>query len=111
MNRRQFLTLRSERRLRIVELSCERLHMLALDAQLTCAPREHVNADVAFGEPPAAFDRRTAEQLFDEIDRELAGADVLRITGAAWLASGALGGRLDPIVDRFRAHGGRVEIS
>jgi hypothetical protein len=112
MNRREFLTFTSERRLRIVELSCERLYMHVLDAQLTCEPREKTDGNGSWsGEPPAVFARRTPAQLFDEIDRDLSGVDVLRITGAGWLASDALSGRLDGIVDRFRAAGGRVEVT
>ena len=112
MNRREFLTFRSERRLRIVELSCERLYMHVLDAQLTCEPHEKADGDGSgCGEPPAVFAQRTPAQLFEEIDRDLHGVDVLRITGAGWLASDALSGRLDGLVDRFRAAGGRVEVT
>jgi hypothetical protein len=112
MNRREFLTFTSERRLRIVELSCERLYMHVLDAQLTCEPCRQTDANGSWcGEPPAVFERRTPAQLFDEIDRDVTGADVLRIVGAGWLASDALRGRLDGIVDRLRAAGGRVEVT
>jgi hypothetical protein len=112
MNRREFLTFKSERRLRIVELSCERLYMLLLDAKSTRQPHEHADENGSWCEEPAAvFERRTSEQLLEEIDRDLTGADVLRITDAGWLASDALSGPLDVIVDRFRATGGRVEVN
>jgi hypothetical protein len=112
MNRRDFLTFTSEHRLRIVELSCERLYMQLLDAQLVSEQHEEADGNDSWsGEPAAVLERRTPSQLFDEIDRELHGVDVLRITGASWLASAALSCRLDGLVDRFRAAGGRVEIT
>jgi len=112
INRREFLTFRSEHRLRVVDLSCERLYMHVLDAQLTCEPREQPADDVSWcGEPATVFQERAPAQLFDEIDRDLNGVDVLRISGAGWLASDALNGRLEGILERFRARGGRVEIT
>ncbi len=111
MNRRDFLTFTSERRLRVVELSCERLYMQLLDAQLTSEQHEKEEGNASWcGEPPAAFERRTPAQLFEEIDHDLRGVDVLRITGPGWLASSALRGRFDSLVDRFQAAGGRVVL-
>ena len=112
INRREFLTFRTERRLRVVDLSCERLYMHVLDAQLTCEPQEESAGDGSWcGEPRPVFQKRTPAQLFDEIDRDLNGVDVLRISGASWLASDALRGRLEDIVGRVRARGGRVEVT
>jgi hypothetical protein len=110
MNRRQFLTFTHERRLRIVELSGQRLYMHLLDAALTCTPNGGGEDAAWGGESAAAFERRTPEQVFDEIDRDLEQADVLRINEPGWLAADDVSRRVDAVIDRFRARGGRVEI-
>jgi hypothetical protein len=109
MNRRDFLTFRVERRLRVAELSCERLHMLLLDAELTGASSE--NGDAAGwcgGEPDAVYQRRSAVDLFEQIDRDLTDVDVLRITDREWLTGETLAQRLDRVVAEFRTRGGCV---
>lgn len=112
VNRRDFFTFRSERRLRVMVLSCERLYMRFLDAQVTCAPQEDGSGgEMWSGEPPAVFERRTPEQLFDDIELDLHGIDVLRVADASWLTSEALRQRVDAPVAAFRARGGRVEFS
>jgi hypothetical protein len=110
MNRRDFLTFRVERRLRVAELSCERLYMLLLDVQLT--GESHNGGDISSwngGEPPAVYERRSAEDVFEQIDRDLTEVDVLRITGTEWLTSDAPARHLERVIAAFRARGGRVE--
>ena len=110
MNRRDFLTFRVERRLRVAELSCERLYMLLLDAQLTGGSSQSVDAERwCGGEPEAVYQRRSAVDLFEQIDRDLTDVDVLRITEREWLNAGGLADHLDRVASRFRARGGRVE--
>jgi hypothetical protein len=110
MTRRDFLTFRVERRLRVAELSCERLYMLLLDTELTGASSQGGDAESwCAGEPEAVYHRRSAVDLFEQIDRDLDGADVLRITDGEWLAAGALAEHLDRVVGQFQARGGRIE--
>ena len=109
MNRRDFLSLRMGRHGHTLELSCERLYMRCLDARVgVAAPDSH---DEGTGEPPAVLDRRTPEALFQEIDRDLAGADSLLIVDRQWLADHELNRQLDAVVAAFRARGGRVDFS
>ena len=110
MNRRDFLTFRVERRQRVADLSCERLYMLLLDVQLTGeSPDAGDTSNWNSGEPPAVYERRSVEEVFEQIDRDLSEVDVLRITDTEWSNSDALAGHLERVATRFRERGGRVE--
>ena len=110
MNRRDFLTFKVERRLRVAELSCERLYMLLLNTELTGMSSESVDAGSwCGGEPEAVYHRRSPSDVFEQIDRDLTDVNVLRITDREWLTADALGRHLDRVVTEFRARGGRVE--
>jgi hypothetical protein len=112
MNRRDFLTFKSERRLRVVELSCERLYMQVLDTQVTGGADDRAGEEASWsGEPAAVLARQTPDELFQQIDRDLNGVDVLRITDPHWRTAEALRRPLDAIVTRFRASGGRVDLA
>jgi len=89
VDRRDFLLLRSGRQSLSVELSCERLLMKYLDA-----PWDDTTAD-----------------LFARLDRELEDARELRLVNTSWLAREDLKQRLEPVLDSFRARGGRIVVS
>jgi hypothetical protein len=110
LNRRDFLTFKVERRQRVAELSCERLYMLLLDVQLT--GESHDSTDISWnsGEPPAVYRRRSPDDLFEQIRRDLTGIDVLRIIHREWLNDESLAPRLQHVVTDFQAHGGRVDL-
>lgn len=118
MKRRDFLRFRTERDTRTVEISCQRLYMDYLERRATGGPpdtggQSDGNFDPAEeGEPPTAFDERTTEELFANLERDLDGADVLRVTGHRWLSEGdgELLREFDRLVSSFRARGGRVEF-
>jgi len=110
VNRRDFLTFRVERRLRVAELSCERLYMLLLDVQLTGESHDAGHTSWNGGEPPALYERRSADDVFAQIDRDLNDVDVLRISDRDWLTAGPLASQLDRIVAQFRTRGGRIDI-
>ena len=111
MNRRDFLLFRREREERIVELSCQRLFMRCLDAQMTGPePTEDGDAPDRWNhEPPAILERRTAAQIFDEIAFGLSEADVLKLVDREWIRDPAINARLDALVADFTARGGRVD--
>jgi hypothetical protein len=115
MNRRDFLFFRTEQRTQIVELSCERLYMRYLDSQVTAAAREErptaASGDSWDGEPPAVLDAPTTRQLFDDLDRELHGVDLLHVIDSDWLAGDEFRREFDGLISAFRARGGRVEYS
>ncbi len=115
MNRRDFLTLGTRGEERILELSCERLYMRYADAQSDVGRREEP-ADVGAGshswegEPPMEIVTPTTSELFDELDRQLADADVLRVLQHEWLAGQEFGREIEARVETFRHRGGRVEF-
>lgn len=111
MNRRDFFLLRTEPRGRVADLSCKRLYMRCLDAQVTGGERDE-SADSSEpsqwgGEPPARFLERAPRQLFEELDRELREVEVLRVVDSQWLV-GDLRRDFDNLMALFRARGGRV---
>ena len=112
MKRRDFLRLKTDRGTRTVELSCQRLHMHYLEQRATSGQPDEDFNPAEGGEPPVAFHERTTEQLFANLERELDGADLLRVTGHRWLSEGEdeLLREFDKLVSSFRARGGRVEF-
>lgn len=118
MNRRDFLRLRPERGIRTVEFSCRRLHLHYLERRATGGqsdiggPLGEDFDSVEEGEPPTAFDGPTTEQLFVNLERDLVGADLLRVTGHRWLSEGdeEQQREFNRLVSSFRARGGRVEF-
>lgn len=113
MHRRDFLLLRTTPRRREFELSCERLYMRCLDAQLTPPPTDEsadpMEASLWGGEPPAKFTGYSREQLFDDLDRELREVEVLKVVNSHWLV-GDLRQDFERLMDGFRARGGRIQI-
>jgi hypothetical protein len=89
LHRRDLLSLGINRRIRSVELSCERLYMKYCDSNL---------------------DNNTQE-LFERLEVELRGVDNLRLVDTTWLACQDFKQRLEPILVSIRAHGGRVTHS
>jgi len=109
MNRRDFLSLRAGPRGQTLELSCERLYMRCLDARVGVEPDG--GEEYQHGEPPAVIDRRTPADLIQELERDLARANVLRVVDRQWMANDDLGRHVDALVSSFRARGGRVEFA
>ncbi len=111
MNRRNFLTLKTERGIRTLEISCQRLYMYCLERRVTSGPQDE-DFHPEEGEPPTAFDGRTTEQLFESLGRDLDGVDLLRVVEPRWLSEGdeELQRGFDGLLSSFRARGGRVEF-
>ena len=117
MNRRDFLTLSTRGKSRILELSCERLYMRYVDARAGIGRRLEdsgkIDAELPSwtGEPPTQIDIPTTATLFEELERELADADVLRVRGHDWLADEEFGREVEARVEAFRCRGGHVKSS
>jgi osmotically-inducible protein OsmY len=62
------------------------------------------------GEPPTEIETPTLGELFEELDRELSRADVLRVHDREWLADGVFRVEVEARVEAFRSRGGRVEF-
>ena len=118
MKRRDFLRLKTERGIRTLELSCQRLHMHYLERRATGGqsntggPLDGDFDASEEGEPPTAFEERTTEQLFEHLRRDLDGVDLLRVTGHRWLSEGdeELQREFNRLLSSFRARGGRLEF-
>ena len=116
MNRRDFLSLSTRDSKRILELSCERLYMRYVDARSGIGragePQAFdTNRRPWEGEPPLKIETPTTRELFAALERELAGADVLRVREADWLSSEEFGREVEAHVEAFRRRGGRVEFA
>lgn len=111
INRRDFLSLHTGRPGRTLELSCERLYMRCLDADIESDGHEAHEHDVWMGEPAPVRDRRTPADVFERLGRELEDADTLRVFDRDWMAGGDLNERFEAVLASFRARGGRVEFS
>jgi len=88
IDRRGFLLLRPSGDPVVIELSCEQLLMKYLDARVDGA----------------------AADLFARLNEELRGARELRLVDTTWLAREDLRQRLEPVLDAFRARGGRLVV-
>ena len=122
MNRRDFLLLSTKGNKRVLELSCERLYMRYVDAQSGAGRQQsgadrgeepvQVDADPQSwdGEPPTEIETPTVGEIFEELDRELSNADVLRVLDRDWLAGGEFRREVEARVEAFRHRGGRVEF-
>jgi hypothetical protein len=112
MNRRAFLRLKTRRRERVVELSCERLFMRWADARsragaaVAAEPGVH---GVWEGEPPSDLITQSVDGLLAELDRGLAEADLVRVVEPEWLSDAAFREAVERRIAAFRERGGRVE--
>ena len=118
MDRRDFLLLKTKGRERVLELSCERLYMRWADARSGAGGpaaatgaegREGGDPQTWEGEPPTEIVTMTTTDLFGELERELARADVLRVRGRDWLSDLDFRHDVESRVKAFRDRGGRVE--
>ena len=85
MQRRDFLLLRVSSD-RSIELSCERLYMRFVDAQVD----------------------GTVARLFGSLADDLSGVTTVRLVDRSWLASAGFKGRLDAVLEQFRENGGQI---
>ena len=95
----------------MLELSCERLYMRWSDAHSRAGALEGGESDSTWpweGEPTTQIETATPEQLLDELDRALAGADTLRLVEPEWLSDRAFAAEIEARVEAFAARGGRV---
>ena len=112
LNRRDFLKMRVSEGRRVLELSCERLFMRYTDACSGAGRRQVSNHDelTSLGRPSAGFETPTPEALFDELERQLAQADELRVLEPDWLNGGEFAREVGARVDAFEQRGGEVRF-
>ena len=113
MNRRDFLRLRPTPKGRTLELSCRGLFMQSVNHQMLAGAADESTAfdhQEWMGEPPADFGTPSVDELLRGIEDELRDVQVLRVLEGEWLAATSLNQQLQPMLDAFRARGGRVEF-
>ena len=93
----------------MVELSCRALFMRSAD--LANEPAEAVDWAPGMGEPPAAFHRRSVEDMVESLEQDLADAQILRLVEPEWLDNMAGTSRVQSVIAAFRARGGVVEMA
>ncbi len=110
MDRRGFLLLGLRGRQRVLELACDRLYVRYVDARsaIGTAPQDADSSHWS-GEPPTRIETESVEDLFGQLERSLARADVLRVQGPEWLDAGDLRPNVEARIEAFRRRGGRVE--
>ena len=108
VHRRDFLLLRHPSAPRMVQISCERLHMAYLDLQSASASAPGSDG-FSFAEPPAVVPARTLDEWFGDLERDLAGVEVIQLLGAEWLHPDALRRQVDELLRRLSQRGVRVE--
>ena len=83
MKRRDFLLLRTEGAIRVVELSCERLYMRYAESLATGGQRsmgaDAGDVDPWEGEPPAVVGTPPPTELFRDVNRDLQDLSLIHI--------------------------------
>lgn len=112
LGRRAFLCLATRGRERVLEISCERLHVRWVDAPATTTPRVLAQAITGWreepGEPPTMVFLETRDELLRQLDACLSGAKVLRLLEPEWLGDPDLRREVETRIAEFRRRGGRV---
>jgi hypothetical protein len=111
MHRRDLLLLRTTSGRSIAELSCERLYMQFVDAKAApAATCSHPTTEVEQGEPEAAFNTRSAGQIFDDLADTLSRADIVKVVDRSWLTDRAFNERVEGLLNAVRVRGTRVDL-
>jgi hypothetical protein len=105
LSRREFLFLPALGGDRTAVLSCERLYMQYVDTQLSVPTPPLVD-----GLDQEVLSTLTADELFDQLEQRLQSAAAVRVVDGGWLSPGDFRGRLESILARFEARGGRVTV-
>jgi hypothetical protein len=108
LSRRAFLQLKADSQRRIAELSCERLYMRFLDAQLQGSDAADAAHEAESERAPVFEGDSSADALFESLARELMKADELRLTERSWLLNEEFRARLEPVLAAFQARGGVI---
>jgi hypothetical protein len=92
-------------------LSCHDLYIRTLTshAPTTQSQQSVYEHEPWMGEPPADFDRPENDDWLTQIESQLRDVEVLKLVDDQWLNSTGISDRLQPVIEAFRARGGRVE--
>lgn len=113
MNRRDFLSFRTEGSQRVAELSCEKLfmHFQDLSSGFQQATEEAGTLDDAdwwAGEPPLSIHGIDPETFFRGVLGEMRETHCLQVLDMEWLVQGDFRIRVETLLAAFKAQGGEV---
>lgn len=113
MDRRDFVLFRTRGRLRVADLSCERLYMRSVDARVTAEDAAAGFDPTDGGEPPTEIEPVTSRQVFASLERDLGHVDVVRLTGGEWVEALDAEWRdgLEGLLAWVRRRGAEVELA
>ncbi|MGC4085819.1 MAG: hypothetical protein QM736_27755 [Vicinamibacterales bacterium] len=107
ISRRDFLRLRRTEQGKVLDVSCRAMFMRCADAAIVSEPVDEW--EPWMGEPPAVITRRSADEILESFERDLADVQVLRLLEPEWLDNIAGAARVQAAIAAFRARGGVVE--
>lgn len=116
MNRRFLITLGNDTEHGVARLSCEQLYMHFRDIRSAAysAQEEAGTADDAewwSGEPPLQLETLTVGGLFEELEDQLTGSKLLKISGRSWLSNREFAEPLERVIQNFELNRGQVIFS
>lgn len=91
----------------MLEVSCRTMFMRCADAAIVSVPVEEW--EPSMGEPPAVLTRRSADDLVEAFEQDLADVQVLKLLEPEWLDSMNGASRVQSVISAFAARGGVVE--
>jgi hypothetical protein len=111
MNRRDFLFLRRTPRGRTLELSCHDLYIRTLNANAPTTPSKEdiYEHEPWMGEPPADFQKSEGDDWLQQVEAQLRDVEILKLVDQEWLTPTGIHEQLGPVLNAFRARGGRIE--
>jgi hypothetical protein len=86
--------------------------MRTLDAQTptTQADGAVFEHEPWMGEPPADFQKSDADDWLRLVEAQLRDVDTLKLLDQEWLAPTGIKELIEPVLNAFRARGGRIEF-
>lgn len=107
LSRRDFLRFKRTERGKVLEVSCRAMFMRCADAAIVSEPVE--DWEPWMGEPPSVIVRRSADEILQSFEQDLAEAQVLRLLEPEWLDAITGATRVQAALAAFAARGGVVE--
>jgi hypothetical protein len=105
VHRRDFLLLRQPAAPRVIEISCERLHMSYLELQAATNQDTRADEELSFEEPPSVLPRREIDEWLGDLEAQLSGAEIIKVVGEEWLQPEALRVRVDALLASLSRRG------
>lgn len=114
MKRRDFLLLRTEGTLRVMELSCQQLYVYYRDclAEMALSRQQCGSLQGSEwwqGEPTLSVKNTDINALFSDLARQLTAIDYLLLIDSEWLKDAELNKHMNNVLREFKKRGGVVQ--